>query len=198
MIISPLFPTAAAEFNFDRVFNDQELECVNSQERVVNRLNSISVNKNILDLAVFDGIREFMQASVDQYFEAVYSPLNAVKLKITQSWLNYTNTNESHHAHSHQNSFVSGVFYIQTEDTDKIHFLQNQYKQLEVPAREFNLYNSNSWWLAASTGKLVLFPSSLVHHVEPVVANRTRISLSFNTFPVGQLGSVESSTSLFL
>jgi hypothetical protein len=31
---------------------------------------------------------------------------------ITQSWLNYTETNQYHHKHEHPNSLVSGVFYV--------------------------------------------------------------------------------------
>ena len=38
------------------------------------------------------------------------------------------------------------------------------------------------------TGDLVLFPSSLTHMVETVQGEATRISLSFNTFPVGSIG----------
>ena len=38
-----------------------------------------------------------------------------IKIYITQSWLNYTNFKQYHHAHSHNNSFVSGVFYLKAD-----------------------------------------------------------------------------------
>jgi hypothetical protein len=42
----------------------------------------------------------------------------------------------------------------------------------------------------------MLFPSSLTHMVEAV--QQERVSLSFNTFPVGYVGEEESLTALHL
>jgi len=59
------------------------------------------------------------------------------------------------------------------------------------------LYNSESWWFEVGTGDLLLFPSSLTHMVETVQEDE-RISLSFNTFPVGYVGDESSLTALHL
>jgi hypothetical protein len=53
-----------------------------------------------------------------------------------------------------------------------------------------------AWWFEVGTGDLVLFPSSLTHMVETVKGDQTRISLSFNTFPVGNIGEEVSLTGL--
>lgn len=47
------------------------------------------------------------------------------------------------------------------------------------------------------TGNLMIFPSSLAHMVE-TVKEEDRISLSFNTFPVGYVGEEEALTALHL
>ena len=193
-----LFPTPVGEFSIGRPFTDQEIEFVKGQIVVPNNCNKISKNKTVLDSNVFSDIRTFLDTCVAEYFTTVYKPMYDVKLKITQSWFNYTNTNESHHSHAHQNSFLSGVFYIQTDATDKLHFATGAYRQLEIVSSEHNIYNSNSWWLPAVSGKLLLFPSYLIHYVAPVVADNIRISLSFNTFPVGQLGHAEGTTGAFV
>jgi hypothetical protein len=44
----------------------------------------------------------------------------------------------------------------------------------------------------------MIFPSSLTHSVAPVEADDTRISLAFNTFPVGYMGQEENLTALHL
>ena len=91
------------------------------------------------------------------------------------------------------------MFYIQAaKETDKIHFFKDGFQQLRIIPQDFNLYNSESWWLAAATGTLYLFPSSLTHMVEQVKGEDTRISLSFNTFPKGTIGAEEGLTSLKL
>ena len=102
---------------------------------------------------------------------------------------------EFHHKHEHPNSFISGVLYIHTDSTkDKITFHRSGYKQLQLATDTFDIYNSDSWWFNVKTGGLVLFPSSLTHHVEDVVADETRISLAFNSFIKGTLGDNRSLT----
>jgi hypothetical protein len=64
--------------------------------------------------------------------------------------------------------------------------------------KEWNTFNSESWWVEAYTGRLLIFPSELEHSVENVETEETRISLSFNTFPIGHFGDDESLTGLTL
>jgi uncharacterized protein (TIGR02466 family) len=145
------------------------------------------------------GLHEFIQSCVTEYFQTTVVPRNKVSLRITQSWFNYSKPGEWHHKHAHPNSFISGVLYMKAaKDSDKIFFHNDSYKQLQIPPSEFNLYNSNTWWLPVETGKLMLFPSSFVHSVEPVQANDTRISLAFNTFLVGYVGDENELTGLHL
>jgi hypothetical protein len=99
----------------------------------------------------------------------------------------------------HPNSFVSGVFYPQSDkETDKIYFYKDGYEPLKIPTQNYNNWNSDSWWLEADPGRLYLFPSSLNHMVETVNGTDTRISLSFNTFPVGIVGEDSELTGLRL
>ena len=84
------------------------------------------------------------------------------------------------------------------KEADKIYFHNDQYHQISIPTTNYNVYNSSSWWLPVETGKLMLFPSSLQHSVAPVTADDTRISLAFNTFPVGYVGDESSLTALYL
>jgi uncharacterized protein (TIGR02466 family) len=111
--------------------------------------------------------------------------------------VNYTKPGEYHHKHAHPNSFISGVFYIQSDaEKDKIYFYKDGYQQIKVPAADWNEWNSESWWFEAVTGKLILFPSSLTHMVETVQSEQTRISLSFNTFLSGYIGDENDLTGL--
>lgn len=84
------------------------------------------------------------------------------------------------------------------KDLDKIYFYSDTYNQVSISTKDFNPYNSPSWWLPVQTGDLMLFPSSLTHSVEPVRGDHTRISLSFNTFPVGYVGEDKELTALHL
>ena len=140
-------------------------------------------------------LRDFIETKVSEYFTEVYNPKHKVNLKITQSWTNYTKQGEYHHKHEHPNSFVSGVFYVQSEKAkDKIYFYRNGYQQIKFPPKEWNVWNSDSWWFNVKSGGIVMFPSSLTHHVEDVLADDVRVSLAFNSFIKGTLGDNKSLT----
>ena len=199
MNILTLFPTAVGKFQLDREFTKQELKFVADAERRPNMGNQTSVNNYILKEKPLKKLADFLLESANKYFQEVYKPKNDVNLYITQSWLNYTEKGGYHHKHAHPNSFISGVFYVNADVTkDKIFFFEDSYKRIAVPAKEFNLFNSESWWLEAGIGVLYLFPSSLTHMVETVQHEETRISLSFNTFLNGVIGDNHNLTELII
>lgn len=168
-------------------------------EQKPNEGNTTSANRKILENELFDDLKNFLKDCLQQYTKEIIRPKNNVYLRITQSWLNFTKKGQYHHRHAHPNSLVSGCFYVNaTAGEDKIYFYKDGYKQLSVLSDDFTMHNSDSWWLPVETGDIILFPSSLTHSVDPVKTNETRISLSFNTFPVGYLGDEERLTGLDL
>ena len=199
MVINNLFPTPVAGFELGRDLSEVEREYLFNLETRPNAGNITSVETNVLGHLKLHSLTEFLNNSLQKYFNTVYAPKHDAKLCITQSWVNYTNPGQYHHKHAHPNSFISGVFYVQAaKETDKLYFFNDPYQQIKIPIKEFNIYNSPSWWLEAVTGALYLFPSSLAHMVEEVKGEATRISLSFNTFPRGIVGDEESLNSLKL
>lgn len=198
MIIHNLFPTPLGIFNFPRDFTQTELEFIENQEKKENLGNFNSLNSKILDETLLIELREFIENKVSEYFNNIYSPKNNTSLRITQSWCNYSQTKQYHHQHSHSNSFISGILYIQTNNDDKIYFHNDKFRQLTTPTDNYNTYNSESWWMEATAKTMYLFPSSLQHSVKPVDGELTRISLSFNTFPVGNFGDDQALTGLIL
>jgi len=194
-----LFPTPIGSFKLNRALNDAELAFIINQDKTPNEGNTTSANTTVLECPELSELSEFIHTCVDAYFDEVYRPLYDVKLRITQSWLNYSEPGQYHHKHNHGSSIVSGCFYPHAEEgVDKIYFYKDGYQMLPITPRDYNVYNSSSWWIPVATGDLILFPSSLTHMVERVVAQETRISLSFNTFPVGYVGDDKKLTGLHL
>ena len=200
MNIESRFATPIAFFNLGREYTPEEEAFVAEQPTHRNTGNATSDNTQILDHEVMTNLRKFVQDSVDEYFKTVYIPKFDVSLRFTQSWLNYTQHLEYHHQHSHPNSYVSGVLYIKADKkSDSITFYNPLgYQQILIPSKEFNLWNSETWWFNVGSGDLVLFPSRLIHSVGSVQSKDTRISLSFNTFPVGFVGDPALLTSVEL
>jgi len=196
MILESLFPTPIGFFKYDGNVDNDFL--VNQLQRP-NSGNKSSIDKYILNNKKALELRQFIEKSLHEYFMATYCPKHDAHLKITQSWLNWTKPKEHHHKHAHPNSFISGCYYVNAnKKKDKIFFFKDGYERIKMPPVEWNAFNSDSWWFPVGAGDLILFPSSLTHMVEAVEGDDTRISLAFNTFPIGIIGDEDSLTALRL
>ena len=201
-IIENLFPTPIYMSNIDRTFTKQELQFVTEQKKhCKNNTGNINTKDNyILNRKEFKNIKKFIDKSCQDYLEKIISPKNNIELYITQSWLNYTEENQYHHTHAHPNSVVSGVLYFDCDkENDQIKFTNPVgYQQIKPEIKDFNIWNSETWWFALETGQLVMFPSSTTHQVETKQGDNIRISLAFNTFYKGTVGSNKDLTELIL
>jgi uncharacterized protein (TIGR02466 family) len=201
-IIQNLFPIPIYMSNIDRTFTKQELQFVDNQKNKCSK-NSGNINTKdnyILNRKEFKNIKKFLDECCKDYLEKIISPKNNIELYITQSWLNYTEENQYHHTHVHPNSVVSGVLYFDCDkENDKIKFTNPVgYQQIKPEVKDFNIWNSETWWFALETGQLVMFPSSTTHQVDTKQGTNTRISLAFNTFYKGTIGSNSNLTELIL
>tara|TARA_R110000803_G_scaffold30124_3_gene68176 strand:+ start:2353 stop:2967 length:615 start_codon:yes stop_codon:yes gene_type:complete len=199
--IDGIFPTPVYFSKLDRDLTEKEMSLI--QQEKLNAFNNegnfSSVNNYILNHESFSLLKEELDLRVKDYFDKVILPANDITPYITQSWLNYTETNQYHHKHAHPNSLVSGVFYINChEEHDKIKFFNDKYSTIKLEVKDWNLYNSETWWFPVKTGDIILFPSSLTHMVETKEGSNTRISLAFNVFIKGKIGNNFELTELIL
>ena len=201
--IHSIFPIPIYMTEMDRGFTKQELNLVKEQKKhCVNNAGNINTKDNyILNRKEFKNIKKFLNKHCENYLKNVVCPKNNIELYITQSWLNYTETKQHHHGHKHSNSIISGVLYFDSDiNHDKILFTNSGYDQITpvTDSTKFNLWNSDSWFFSVKTGKLIMFPSSTIHSVETKKGKNTRISLAFNTFYKGTIGSNGNLTELVL
>jgi uncharacterized protein (TIGR02466 family) len=199
--INVIFPTPIYISKLNRELTNKELSFIDKTKSDVykNEGNTTSNDNYILNHKTFKNLKEDLDLRVKDYFEKVISPTDAITPYITQSWLNYTETNQYHHKHAHPNSLVSGVFYINChEELDKIKFFNDNYKTIKPEIKTWNLYNSETWWFTVKTGDIIMFPSSLTHMVENKEGTNTRISLAFNVFIKGTIGINKELTELIL
>ena len=180
---------------------EKEIRKIIKEGMYKNAGNSTSNNSYIFNDKL-KNIKQFCEEQLNIYVKEVINPREELDFYITQSWLNITKPGGYHHGHSHQNSIISGVFYITTEEDDKITFTDPNNKVRELikfEFKEFNLWNSATWFFPSNNNELLLFPSWLNHKVDTnEKATTDRISISFNTFVRGTLGSRKELTELIL
>ena len=199
--IHGIFPTPIYITKLTRQFSNKENKFIEKSklDTYKNEGNLTSNDDYILNSKTFISLKKELDGIVKDYFNKVISPSNNIKPYITQSWLNYTEQAQYHHTHAHPNSLVSGVLYINADkDNDKIKFFKTMYQIIKPEIKEYNLYNSETWWFPVKTLDVVLFPSSLTHRVEVKQGTNTRISLAFNTFIKGTVGNNKKLTELRL
>jgi uncharacterized protein (TIGR02466 family) len=178
-----------------------EIEDIIKEGMRRNAGNSSSNNSDIFN-GKLKKIKEFCEEHIKNYVKVIINPKEELDFYITQSWLNVTKPGEFHHNHSHSNSIISGVFYISTVEDDKIIFNAPNTRikeRIKFELKAFNAWNSYNWSFPSSNNELILFPSWLDHQVFPNEKSTTdRISISFNTFVRGNLGTRKGLNELIL
>jgi uncharacterized protein (TIGR02466 family) len=204
--IQSIFPTPVYMVKRDTNLSpkeEKEIRKIIDKEGMGSNAGNTRSNNSYIFNGKLKKIKQFCEQHIKSYVEQVIIPEEEVDLYITQSWLNITKPGEYHHEHSHQNSIISGVFYISTVEDDSITFSDpnGRIKGLLTTQdpKEYNVWNSSTWSFGSVTNELMLFPSWLCHQVRVnEKATTDRISLSFNTFITGTLGTKRSLTELIL
>ena len=162
---------------------------------------SRSTNDYILDNDNLKELKQFCLDSVHDYVDDIMG-IND-EIEIQQSWVNKNSPGENHPEHYHPNSFISGVFYVESDPikgspiTFKSELHKSNFSVQKLPHSYMTALQSgeqdkplkyypctaNSYNYPSIPGQLILF-SSMTSHVVPVnLSDKNRISLSFNTYP---------------
>ena len=140
-------------------------------------------------------IKDFINESLNKFIKNIFHTKQ--RLVVTQCWTNRNPPGSKHHEHVHPNSILSGVFYFrQSKTLPPIQFSKSIQESFKLNPEKYNQLNSETFLLPMTDGELVLFPSSLRHSVPINRGNETRYSMSFNTFCIDELGSMNSLTHL--
>ena len=202
MLIHQLFPEPLYFSKLERALTKEELKMVDEHKKKTypNISNTTSNDTHVLENKALKNLKKDLNKKVINYFNEVVCTSNSIIPYITQSWINYTETNQFHHKHSHSNSYISGVFYIDAQkEVDSITFYKpNTYETIELNVTKYNPFNSTTCLFPVETGNIFLFRSSLIHGVNKKKGTNTRISLSFNVFLKGTIGNNKLLTELTL
>ena len=122
---------------------------------------------------------------------------------ITNSWVLKHEPNDYNPAHSHANSLITGVYYLEVpEHSGDITFwkpdgLTNIFHvSTNIPYKEYTPINCGTWTITPREGDLLLFPSHLRHSISTNETNKQRYSLTINFHIKGTLGTEDDCLNL--
>ena len=132
-------------------------------------------------------VYSFIKKEVFNYYGKERCFREGVGLFLSGMWININQKGDFNIAHHHPRSDLSGVLWIKTpENSGRLSFenpdsfaLANL---LSCSTEEFKQGRGfhYTYDMNLKPGRIVLFPSHLVHRVEPSQSRQDRISISFN------------------
>ncbi len=191
-IIQTLFPTTIVGYkNENHVsINSKLLDLISKEEFFTSNYNNSqrsgygpdqTKDYHLQNRKEYSQFFSWVQSCLDDYKESF--KLHTEGLKISLSWINRGNQYTEHRSHFHQNSYISGVYYISDQPSPT-------YFECPVTVKRTGIFvmsdlDYNTWVCPATAGQLVLFPSWLGHYTKPQPFDGVRYTLSLNVMPVG-------------
>jgi uncharacterized protein (TIGR02466 family) len=154
-----------------------------SEKWVHHDQNSRSVDCDIFARPEFRAFRDIAMHCVEEYFYGLMETARDTEIYITGSWINSTARGQSHRAHTHPNSILSGTMYIDG-DYFTTRFMTNP-SLMEFQYTNYNLWNSKHQVLEFDKGDVCIFPGELSHAVDTYTGDKPRITIAWNTFVRG-------------
>ena len=127
--------------------------------------------------------KKAMRCIIQTFYDEVF-PFHGLsrkdyEVKIGNSWANINDPKAWNKPHLHNGCWYSGVLYIHAEgDEGDIVFIDKDPKVVSVHPGSPRTPESVNY--SPTAGQLILFPSALMHMVEPNFTDRDRYSISFN------------------
>lgn len=109
--------------------------------------------------------------------------IGVTNIEVTGCWANVCGAGASHRMHSHPNNYLSGVYYVRVPpgaNTINFHDPRPQASIIRPPVTQLTGQNTDQVVVEVTDGTLLLFPSYLLHSVDPNDSSEVRISISFN------------------
>ena len=189
---------------------DLEEDFLNFGEKLKNNYRMTSINQSDSigsyiseSLTVLDDFPNEKNILVD-YFNFIKNEIlfyGETEFKITTSWITKTCEKSFSHFHVHKNCMLSGVFYFDDDYESSSGFIEFRMPGFKsdsfsvIPSKT-NIYNVDEFRVKPIKNRLIIFPSYLPHRINSTNSLKTRYSLAFNLFPVGQIGFKDSSVTV--
>lgn len=144
-------------------------------------------NQSDISVLQFDKFFSSIKLQIIQRLKLLldkYSFSLSKRLEFDKIWINLNQNNNITSPHIHSGSLFSGILYIKAENSGEIVFMNpiaaHQYVIDPSCVNKFNEFTSYTIKVKPEVGKLIIFPSWLMHYVEPNQNNNDRISVAFN------------------
>ena len=193
-----LFPTAVMVIDTDQFLQEHNQLLNEEYHQTAATQGQFLQTTNTYLLEAYPLLQSWITDRINDYGREVMATTN--RLRLTQSWcLKHQGQAQQLYTHSHPNSIISGAYYVAADkNSQRLRFHKSVVSS--VPHVKWSvdpeLQAVKPWtweWqeIPVQTGRLVLFPSNLLHSVDYLENTELRCVLSFNTWFDGAFGEAE-------
>ena len=182
-----IFPTYVFELDLKEYDKDFYKEIIS--DHMVTKTDPLTLSNT--DLHTDERMKDFCDFILEQHKSVMHSMGYLPQdLGFSGMWGVEQNKHGYHRQHFHPNNWMCGVFYIDTHEEDAIVFHDPRLRAgvIQPKTFDYNEYNTSINRFPSPEGKIYMFPNWLEHSVEPLVHDKTRISISWNIKIPEQLG----------
>ena len=185
-----LFPTTISGGILDKTVLDQlssyKTHLLSIQYKDEGENGKSSLDQQILNNPLFSTLKSNILKSALEYLKKLNHIVE--DLQICNSWSNILDKDEVIYTHSHSNSYISGVFYLDKCSPLAFYNPCSFYNygwnpEFDTPAEPDTII------INPEKGLLLLFPSWLKHSVH-ISQEDNRMSIAFNILPKGKFGPI--------
>ena len=161
------------------------------------------LNGDVASTGVFDFVplTEYVSNACKELQSKIYPNQNNFVILPTIFWANKTEFLGKHHRHAHSNSLFSGIIYLTDNEKSGAtrFYFPDIFKYYETKLFNFSEFSKkdNHYDFFPEKGKMIIFPSNIEHETIPNKKS-SRVSIAFNTFIKGDIGSTDTKTFLTL
>ena len=198
--IIPLFSTPlfvheqeVTSVDFEFIKNTKHIDINYSESHFKNGAGSTSEGSYLLNHSEMSSLKDKILNSVKEYAHGVMQVGEEVEFYITRSWSTIHKEGDYAFPHSHANSLLSGVMYINVpkDDESLVEFMapsnHTLFPLLQPRLKEHNIWNHRIFCFKPETGSIIIFPSNLVHSTTPMTSSTSlRYIVGFDIFVRGE------------
>jgi len=202
-MISAVFATPVWKSDNKYDLTKQQLDYLKTLELIKNKGdNFITPRKDILDDVIMEDFKKWCLLNVTAFAKQLGAS-DKTSFYITQSWMNKNPPHSYHHTHMHPNSIFSCIYYLEGDTCPTFFYRYDDRTSFGNFAfydgdKGSNPYTATKVGVMNEVGRLVVFPSSMVHDVDKNLGQKDRVTISFNTFIKGEMGDPENSNHLII
>lgn len=191
-----IFPSLISVARLQRPFTTEEIQCFENSTYVddhsldYEQPTKISTTKeeNIISHYHLVDLENYILDTVKSYVFDFLKINDNINFFIKKSWLVKSKPGGFGRTHSHPNSILSGVLYYSTPvncGNLLLHDTNSNFGTILFGSSESNFFNSKMISVKPEPGKMIIFPSNMLHEVGMNNSNADRISLSFDIWYEG-------------